>query len=89
MVSKCFIEVDKEKLLEKLSTVYEKIKGSIFLRIVPSQYRFFFHHEDFLVEKENPGRLVSIKDEEEETFCFMLRRDMSFSEWLKVKRIHF
>lgn len=63
--------------IDKLGDIYQKLKGSIFLRLVPKGRRF----EGYEVK-------LTISDpENEENWICLLDRDLTFKEWLKVKGV--
>jgi len=70
----------KEYNLEKLAGVYRKLKGSIFLRLVPNYLRYkFTGEEDFIA-----GKFIQVDDD---NWLVILKKDMTFHQWLEIKGV--
>ena len=75
-----YIYINKKPDLEKLGLIYQKLKGSIFLRLVPNYLRHkFTGEEDF--EK---GKYIQA---DEDTWLVILKKDMTFKQWLEIKGV--
>jgi hypothetical protein len=70
----------KEYNLEKLAGVYQKLKGSIFLRLVPHYLRHKFYGEEAFVS----GKFIAIDDD---NWLLILKNDMTFGQWLQIKGV--